>query len=182
MRRDTSIAVLGSAQAVQRGMLWGQAVADSIWAARQSDGFTPAMAPFMGSATLGFWRPTPPGNLSGSGPQFATMTPWVLTRPSQFRPAPPPALASAEYAADYNETRMWGEQQDLCDNRTTPMWRGSGAATAPCTGTASQLSSPRHVIGPWSRTPIFSRCCISRWRIPRLPPGMRSIGTSSGVR
>ena len=27
------------------------------------------------------------------------------------------------------------------------MWRGSGAATAPCTGTASQLSSPRHVIG-----------------------------------
>ena len=128
MRRDASIAVLGSAQAVQRGTLWGQAVADSIWAARQSDGFTPAMAPFMGSATLGFWRPTPPDNLSGSGPQFATMTPWVLARPS-----PPPALASAEYAADYNETRMWGGAIGACNvdglgigNRASPNCRRVG--------------------------------------------------------
>ena len=146
MRRNTSIAVLGSAQAVQRGMLWGQAVADSIWVARQSDGFTPAMAPFMGSATLGFWRPTPPGNLSGSGPQFATMTPWVLTRPSQFRPAPPPALASADYAADYNETRMWGgatgslRQPDDAD--VARFWSGNG--TLYWNRIATQLAAARH--------------------------------------
>ncbi len=146
MRRNASIAVLGSAQAVQRGMLWGQAVADSIWVARQSDGFTPAMAPFMGSATLGFWRPTPPGNLSGSGPQFATMTPWVLTRPSQFRPAPPPALASADYAADYNETRMWGgasgslRQPDDAD--VARFWSGNG--TLYWNRIATQLAAARH--------------------------------------
>ena len=146
MRRNASIAVLGSAQAVQRGMLWGQAVSDSLWVARQSDGFTPAMAPFMGSATLGFWRPTPPGNLSGSGPQFATMTPWVLTRPSQFRPAPPPALASADYAADYNETRLWGgatgslRQPDDAD--VARFWSGNG--TLYWNRIATQLAAARH--------------------------------------
>jgi hypothetical protein len=36
------------------------------------------------------------------------MTPWVLKRPSQFRPAPPNALTSAEYAADYNEIKVMG--------------------------------------------------------------------------
>jgi hypothetical protein len=46
--------------------------------------------------------------LSGAGPQFATMTPWVLQRPSQFRLQPPLALTSAEYAADYNEIKVMG--------------------------------------------------------------------------
>jgi hypothetical protein len=36
-------------------------------------------------AAIGVWRPTPLLNASGAGPQFATMTPWVLKRPSQFR-------------------------------------------------------------------------------------------------
>ena len=77
-RRNASIARLievERADALQRGVSWGQHVADSIWSARQSDGLTPTMAPFMGSETIGFWRPTPPANSSGSGPQFATMTP-----------------------------------------------------------------------------------------------------------
>jgi hypothetical protein len=151
-RRDMSIAALGSgrrgesAQAVHGGVLWGHAVADAIWAARQFDGFTPAMAPFMGSATLGFWRPTPPANLSGSGPQFATMTPWVLTRPSQFRPAPPPALASAEYAADYNETRMWGgatgSLRQADDSDVAVFWSGNG--TLYWNRIATQLATGRH--------------------------------------
>jgi hypothetical protein len=36
------------------------------------------------------------------------MTPWVLTRASQFRLPPPLALASAEYAADFNEVKEMG--------------------------------------------------------------------------
>lgn len=146
MRRDTSMAAIGSTHAVQRGTLWGQAVADSIWAARQSDGFTPPMAPFIGSATLGFWRPTPSANASGAGPQFATMTPWVLARPSQFRPPPPPALASAEYAADYNETRMWGgatgSLRQADDSDVAVFWSGNG--TLYWTRIATQLAMGRH--------------------------------------
>jgi hypothetical protein len=47
-------------------------------------------------------------NAFGAGPQFATMTPWVLMRPSQFRLPPPNSLTSAEYAADYNEIKTMG--------------------------------------------------------------------------
>jgi hypothetical protein len=36
------------------------------------------------------------------------MTPWVLLRPSQFRLAPPLALNSAQYAAEYNELKTMG--------------------------------------------------------------------------
>jgi len=54
------------------------------------------------------WRPTPPAFAPGAGPQFAYMTPWVIGAPGQFRPAGPPALTSARYAADFNETKTMG--------------------------------------------------------------------------
>jgi hypothetical protein len=34
--------------------------------------------------------------------------PWLLTSASQFRPGPPPALTSAVWARDYNETKTFG--------------------------------------------------------------------------
>ena len=45
------------------------------------------------------------------GTQWASMTPWVMERASQFRPAPPPALSSAEWAADYNESKEIGTKK-----------------------------------------------------------------------
>jgi membrane-associated phospholipid phosphatase len=118
MQRDASIAALAStedAKSIQAGMAWGQSVADSIWAWRMTDGFTPPPPPFVGvlgivgsPAAVGVWRPTPLVNLSGAGPQFASMTPWVLRRPSQFRLPPPLALTSTEYAANYNEVKSMG--------------------------------------------------------------------------
>ena len=36
------------------------------------------------------------------------MTPWVISSPSAFRPAGPPALTSARYTADFNETYTMG--------------------------------------------------------------------------
>ena len=117
-QRDASIAAITgseSVQAIQAGVTWGQSVADSIFASRQSDGFTPPPPPFVGVlgivgslSAVGAWRPTPLANLPGAGPQFASMTPWVLKRPSQFRLPPPLALDSPEYAADLNETKIMG--------------------------------------------------------------------------
>jgi len=95
-------------ESVSRGIAWGQSVADAIWAWRSTDGFTPAPPPFVGGTAVGVWRPTPPGFLPGAGPQFATMTPWALQSPSQFRPPGPPALSSDQYTADFNETKSMG--------------------------------------------------------------------------
>jgi hypothetical protein len=93
---------------ILRGIQWGQAVADAIWAWRSTDGFTPAPPPFVGGSAVGQWRPTPPGLLPGAGPQFAYMTPWAINSPSQFRPAGPPALTSDRYTADFNEVKSMG--------------------------------------------------------------------------
>jgi hypothetical protein len=121
-QRNASLAALGSsekAQWIDAGVTWGQTVADAIWAWRLTDGIAPAPPPFLGvlgivgtPGALGAWRPTPLANgrpgASGAGPQFASMTPWVLTRPSQFRLPPPLALDSPEYAADLNEVKTIG--------------------------------------------------------------------------
>ena len=133
VQRDASIAAISSgsgaerAPAIAAGVVWGQAVADDIFAWRAADGFNPNPAPaFLGSLgrpVAGVWRPSPrtdaaPGTpgAPGAGPQFATMTPWVIQRPSQFRPAAPYAspltgqvdLTSAAYLADYQETKLMG--------------------------------------------------------------------------
>lgn len=95
-------------KAVYSGVAWGQEVADAIWAWRSTDGFTPPPAPFIGGTNIGEWRPTPPAFATGVAPQFAYMTPWVITTPSQFRPAGPPALSSARYAEVFNEIKAYG--------------------------------------------------------------------------
>jgi PAP2 superfamily len=120
-------------ESIARGVEWGQAVADAIWAWRSTDGFAPPPPPFLGGLAVGEWRPTPPAFLPGAGPQFATMAPWVIESDSQFRPAGPPNLASARYAADFNETKSMGSVSSLLRsadqtlaarfwNSTTPAW------------------------------------------------------------
>ena len=117
-KRDASIAAISTTEhskSVDAGVAWGQTVATAILALRSTDGLTPPPPPFVGvlgmeasPAAVGVWRPTPALYATGAGPQFATMTPWVLTRPSQFRLPPPNALSSPEYAADYNEVKTMG--------------------------------------------------------------------------
>jgi PAP2 superfamily len=81
----------------------GEEVAAKVLAWRASDG---ANAP-------NTYRPvTTPGTYITTtlpvGTQWIAMTPWVMERPSQFHPAPPPALSSAEWTADYNEVKELG--------------------------------------------------------------------------
>jgi hypothetical protein len=116
-RLNASLAALAlteKAEAITAGVAWGQTVADAVWNARLTDGFAPPPPPFIGAQgvagtpAVGVWRPTPPANAFGATPQIATMTPWVLRRPSQFRLPPPLALTSVEYAKDLNEVKDWG--------------------------------------------------------------------------
>jgi membrane-associated phospholipid phosphatase len=93
---------------IASGIAWGTTVANGILAWRSSDGFTPPPSPFLGGNAVGQWRPTPPAFAPGAAPQFAYMTPWVIGAPSQFRPGGPPALSSARYATDFNETKLAG--------------------------------------------------------------------------
>jgi hypothetical protein len=92
------------------GVAVGAMAAAGIIALRACDLSFPASAPppFIGGAAPGVWRPTPPGNLPMLTPWLGNVTPFTLTRPSQFRAAAPPALTSREYARDYDEVKALG--------------------------------------------------------------------------
>lgn len=110
-KRAASLAAIGDGgggQSVARGVAWGQQVADATWDWRSTDGFTTPLPPFLGSLEDGQWRPTPPAFAPGAGLQFATMTPWAIATPWQFRPGGPPALDSPRYLIDLEETRVMG--------------------------------------------------------------------------
>ncbi len=95
-------------QSVERGLSWGQHVADEIWGWRSTDGFSPAPPAFTGSMETGVWRPTPPALLAGATPQLAYTVPFVIDSVDSFLPPGPNALGTAEYAADYNEVKLVG--------------------------------------------------------------------------
>jgi hypothetical protein len=142
-RRTAALVDIGyqdSPAAIAGGLACGQTVGDAIWGWRSTDGFNTLPPTFTGSATTGQWRPTPndpyPGTSSnGVGfPQYSSMTPWAIESPSQFRPAGPPALGSARYAAEFNETKSKGSQTSTTrtPDETVYSWFWN-------TGTASYL-------------------------------------------
>jgi hypothetical protein len=105
-------------ESIQRGLAWGQRVAEEIIAWRNADGLDTSPSTYVGSNTIGKWRPTPrPGpngtelpGLPGLVPSMATTKPFVIASPSAFRSSTgPPALTTTQYAADVNEVKSVGE-------------------------------------------------------------------------
>ena len=120
------------------GIAVGAAAAAAIIALRANDGSFPNCAAtptsercdFAGGNTSGQWRPTPsdivlPGAAGPSPPPFAhmlapwlaTVTPFTLNRPDQFRAPEPPSLTSKRYAAAFNEVKRMGARTNS-DRRT----------------------------------------------------------------
>jgi membrane-associated phospholipid phosphatase len=78
----------------ERAEALGEAVADAVFAVREGDGWNAAGQVRIGTGP-GEWRPTPPQFLPPLDPQWATVAPFALARPDQFRPPMPPAAGSA---------------------------------------------------------------------------------------
>jgi hypothetical protein len=91
------------------GVEVGAKAAAGIIALRACDGSfpTPPPPPFVGGLEPGVWRPTP-GTTAFLAHWAANVTPFLLSRPSQFRADPPPDLTSREYARNYNEVKALG--------------------------------------------------------------------------
>lgn len=109
----------GKSVSIKRGRAWGEYVANQILAWRSTDGFSTPPPPYFGGGAPGIWRsvPTPTnpdGTLPAVFPQLATLLPFAMSSPAQFRPDPPyaptlaEALASPAYAADVNEVKAIG--------------------------------------------------------------------------
>jgi PAP2 superfamily len=114
---QSSLAQIGSGEHVDRGVRFGEEVANAVLAARANDGadepapvFTPGVGP-------GEYQLTPPAFAPAGFTQTQHVTPFVLNSASQFRPAAPPALTSTRYAADFGEVHSLGELEG--STRTT---------------------------------------------------------------
>jgi hypothetical protein len=105
----TSLAQIGSGEHVQRGIRFGEQVAQAVLAARAGDGAIATPAVFIPGTGPGEYQLTPPAFAPAAFTQTRNVTPFVLKNASQFRPAPPPALTSPGYAADFSEVHSLGE-------------------------------------------------------------------------
>jgi hypothetical protein len=93
-----------------QGIAVGHAAADAMLDARAGDGrFGPSQ--WVPNSAVGHWQPL----LNAAGQQILDPTPWVggvkpflIESSSQFRSAPPPALGSTQWAAEFNEVKSLG--------------------------------------------------------------------------
>jgi hypothetical protein len=104
---SASLALVGDGQAKLDGIATGAAFAAAVITGRAADGSN-VMVPYPPTGLPGNWSPTPPGFGSPALPQYANVTPWLMTSPSEFTPGPPPALDSAEYTAAHLEVMELG--------------------------------------------------------------------------
>jgi len=98
----------GRSQDIARGRAWGEQVAQAVLAWRATDGLSTVVPPYFGGFAPGQWRSIPDGTVPGALPQYAMLVPFTMSNSSQFRPGPPPALDSPQYAADVNEVKAIG--------------------------------------------------------------------------
>ncbi|HEV3255949.1 MAG TPA: vanadium-dependent haloperoxidase [Gemmataceae bacterium] len=92
----------------QQGIEIGQAVAQQILALRSNDG-AGAVVPYTPpNQDPGQWQPTPPDFSPATTAHIPLMTTFAVPSGALFRPAPPPALTSPEYAENFNEVKALG--------------------------------------------------------------------------
>ena len=118
-----ALATIPDGTAKLDGLSVGQAAAAAIIALRANDGADQNMFDFAYTEGTepGEWRFTPDFPLPlAFGPQWGTVTPFILRRSSQFRPPPPYPLTSARYAADYNEIKRLGGNGSTTPSDRTP--------------------------------------------------------------
>jgi hypothetical protein len=131
----SSLGQVPDGQSKTDGVALGQSAGNAIIALRANDGWNTFVDYVPGSGP-GVWVPTAPMYMEALDPQWATVQPWTMTSPSQFRPAGPPALNSQAWADAVNETESLGSATST--TRTTDQtqiarfWSdGSGSYTPP---------------------------------------------------
>jgi hypothetical protein len=92
----------------RQGIAVGQEVARQILDLRANDGSNAVVTYTPPNNNPGQWQPTPPDFTPAANAHYPLITPFALESTSQFRPGPPPALISPEYAAAFNETKAIG--------------------------------------------------------------------------
>jgi len=105
----------GSAESIQAGLAFGAGMADQIRALRANDGSanTTPYTPPSGGLPGYVWMPAETGPTAGAavGPNWGSVTPWVISSPDDFRSDGlqcRPDVNLDLYAQQLNEVRLYG--------------------------------------------------------------------------
>ena len=105
---EASLRSIPAGAAKTSGIAVGEQASAAVFADRANDQ-TNVPDTYRPLTTPGVWIPT----VLPLFPHYAQAKPWALERADVFRPSPPPALSSALYARDYNETKEMGSVKSL---------------------------------------------------------------------
>lgn len=139
----SSLAKIPDGKSKQDGIAIGQQVADRIISWRSTDGAN-KVVPYTPKTDPGSWVPTPPAQAASLAPQWPDVTPFAMTSGSQFRPSGPPALDSAQYAEDFNQTKEIGKVDSLTrtpDQTAIAKFWANGGGTFTPPGHWNQIAS-----------------------------------------
>jgi hypothetical protein len=110
---------------VSKGIRLGELIARRVFESRAADGAT-GVDPYRPRTQPGVFVPT----ATMVAATWSTLRPLVLQRPDQFRPGPPVALASPEWASDYNEVKAYGARNSTLrtpeQTETAKFWLMTG--------------------------------------------------------
>lgn len=124
---QAALSVIPAVEAKTAGVAAGEKAAAAILAWRADDGAAAAEG-YRPRTTAGAYVPT----AVPAAPQWPQRKPWVMASADQFRPGPPPSLASEQWARDYNEIKVVGARnsaQRSADQSTVArFWEATGPA------------------------------------------------------
>jgi hypothetical protein len=103
----SSLAAVPNGPAENAGVAFGKLVAERMLTERADDGSTDVVTYIPGTEPDD-WQPTPPAFAPAAIPQWATVEPFGINSPDQFRADPPPAIDSPEFTQAFNEMKAIG--------------------------------------------------------------------------
>jgi PAP2 superfamily len=98
-----ALVAITDGEAKTRGVAIGTAAANAVLNLRLNDGRAVVLTPYVPGSSAGQFRGANPVNMF-----YPYIRPFALQHAAQFRPAGPPALTSARYEQDFNETKSMG--------------------------------------------------------------------------
>jgi hypothetical protein len=103
----TSLAAIPDGPGKTSGIAVGRFVGETVVVLRSGDG-SALTAAYNQPPAPGIWQPTPPNFVPAVWVAWANVTPFTLTRGSQFRPGPPPSIYKQRFAQDLEEVKSLG--------------------------------------------------------------------------
>lgn len=132
--RATILGAIANGPQKEQGVGLGERVGDAVLALRANDGST-TVVPYTPGTNPGDWQPTAPGFAAALLPNWPFLTCFAMESGAQFRPPAPPALSTAQWAAEYNQVKELGsrtsatrtaEQTDIAR-----FWANGGGTVTP---------------------------------------------------